>query len=190
MTAASVLVVATIRPTDAQAVETIEAAANTLAQTEDVSSILGVDVEEIGAPAIVVVTLPAPSPPPAPPAHLAPPVSVSPSTPFPPSPSRPPVALVEASANVEDDGDLDGGGTAAVVVGAVGAGVAAVAIAWLVRRKRNRARLMLTRRSSDPGTEVTSATAPTAPADVDIKADVDVKVVVDATRRFSMSEQI
>ena len=103
----------------------------------------------------------------------------------PPTPPSPAVALVETSANVEGGGDLDGGGTAAVVIGGLGAGMAAAAIAWLVRRKRNRARLMLTRRSSDPGTEVTSATAPTAPSDAAVKADVDVKVVVDATRRFS-----
>ena len=177
------LVVATIRPTDVDLIDAIEAAATTLAQASDVSSLLGVNVEEMGAPTTVVLTLPAPSPAPPPFPHPAPLVSPLPSPP--PTPPSPAVALVETSANVEGGGDLDGGGTAAVVVGGLGAGMAAAAIAWLVRRKRNRARLMLTRRSSDPGTEVTSATAPTAPSDAAVKADVDVKVVVDATRRFS-----
>jgi len=77
VSAASVLVVATIRPTSV-ALAAVESAAAELSQSADVSARLGVEVEQISEPVVTTVVLDAPSPPP----------SLPPSpSPAPPSPT-------------------------------------------------------------------------------------------------------
>ena len=73
---ASVIVVATIRPTTADVVD-VEAAATVLVESSDVSTQLGVDVEAIEAPVKKQVVIPGPSAPP--PALPPPPPSLPPS---------------------------------------------------------------------------------------------------------------
>jgi len=77
----SLRVVLAVPAEDVDLIDAIKAAATTLAQASDVSSLLGVDVEEMGAPTIVVLSLPAPSPAPPPSPHPAPLVSPLPSAP-------------------------------------------------------------------------------------------------------------
>ena len=95
--AASVLVTAGIRPSTTSA-NAVKASANTLAAAADVSTQLGVTVEEISAPRVEAeIVFPPPpsppaSPPPAPPPPLSPPPippSPEPSPPPPPSPGVP-----------------------------------------------------------------------------------------------------
>ena len=105
VSAASVRVVATVRPaaaaddddaTAAAAVESVRAAAERLAlrPADEISTILNVTVEEIEQPEVQTVLLPAPpiAPPPSPPLLPPPPSSPSPhpSSPSPHPPSPPP----------------------------------------------------------------------------------------------------
>ena len=102
VSAASVRVVATVRPaaaaddddaTAAAAVESVRAAAERLAlrPADEISTILNVTVEEIEQPEVQTVLLPAPpiAPPPSPPPSPATPPPPPPPTAPPPSPPRP-----------------------------------------------------------------------------------------------------
>ena len=84
VSAASVLVVATIRPTSAAQLAAVESAAAALSRSPDVSALLGVEVVAISEPVVTTVVVDAPSP--APPSPRVPPLALLPPSP----PSRPP----------------------------------------------------------------------------------------------------
>ena len=162
VSAASVRVVATVRPaaaaadddaTAAAAVESVRAAAERLAlrPADEISTILNVTVEEIEQPEVQTVLLPAPpiAPPPSPPPSPATPPSPPPPSPPPQSPpsdvaaTPPPPPLVvdedgpadEESLISADDGGSDAGAIAGGVLGGLAAVVLLGAVAVVYKRR-------------------------------------------------------